>query len=218
MEEVHKGQKFFRGPLTIIERLLNMDEARARYFSKPTPIDLFLERTVLQFIPESVTPNQITLFRFVCIPVVLVLLFAGYNLAGLILFVIAALSDMIDGALARTRQHITSWGILADPFADKLLIGFVSILLVTVYISVYLALTIVLIELTLIFSAYYRYKGKVVPAKLVGKVKMVLQSFGLGFLLLFMVVGSPVLLSIATYVLCAAILFALLSLFVYRSI
>lgn len=202
----------------IIERVFNFSEARVRYFAKVTPFDRFVAASFLKWIPSKVTPNQITLFRFITIPIIVTLLITDHILVGTILFLFSAFSDAVDGALARTTNHITIWGTLCDPVVDKLLIGSVSIILVTKYISGYLALAIVLIELALVASSYFRYKGKVVPAKLVGKVKMVLQCFGIIFLLYYALSGAPILLILATYTLYAAVAFALASLLVYRSI
>ncbi|MEK7574625.1 MAG: CDP-alcohol phosphatidyltransferase family protein [Patescibacteria group bacterium] len=210
--------KTTRRPLTFVDRMLNYDEARVAYYARPTPIDHLMEKTLLPFIPATVTPNEITLFRFACIPFVIFFLAFEYYVAGTILFSVAALSDALDGALARTTKRITSWGTLFDPFADKLLVGSAVLLLVVKLINPFLALAIVGIELTLILSSYIRFKGRVVPAKTVGKVKMVLQCAGIIFLLLHVLSGAIILLTIATYTLYLALAFALLSLFVYRSV
>ena len=204
--------------MTLLERVLNMSEARVRYFSKVTPIDRILAATLLKLIPESITPNRITLFRFITIPFILYFLLADYMLLGTILFVISAFSDALDGARARVTKHITSWGILCDPFADKLLIGSVAMVMISKYINVYLAVAIVSIELLLVAFSYLRYKGHLVPAKTVGKLKMVLQCFGIGFVMLFALLGTSSLLVVATYILYVAVGFGLLSLFVYKTI
>jgi len=204
--------------LTFVERVLNVTESRVRYLTKPTAIDYFLKATFLKLVPESVTPNQITIFRFLTIPFIVVLFLLGNYAVGTVLFVISAFSDALDGAKARTAEQITSWGILADPLADKLLIGLTALILVSQFVSVELALTIILLELGLVLSSYFRYKGKSVPAKTSGKIKMILQSFGLGFLMLYIITGAPTLLLVATYTLYLAVFFALLSLFVYRSV
>ncbi|HEU5114415.1 MAG TPA: hypothetical protein VFT82_01460, partial [Candidatus Paceibacterota bacterium] len=86
------------------------------------------------------------------------------------------------------------------------------------YISTYLALGIVVIEVLLVSSAYFRYKGRVVPAKTMGKTKMILQCLGIIVLLFYIVFEIPALLAIATYTLYLAIVFGLLSLLVFRSI
>ena len=86
------------------------------------------------------------------------------------------------------------------------------------FIGTGLASTIVLIELLLVASAYHRYKGRVVPAKWMGKTKMILQCLGIIALLFYAVLELPSLLAVATYILYVAVVFALLSLFVFRSI
>ena len=132
--------------------------------------------------------------------------------------VLLCYTNHLDGALARTKHKITSWGTFYDPVADKLLIGTVSVIIVSQYLSFYLALAIVLIELFLVSSAYFRYRGRVVPAKIMGKTKMVLQCFGVIFLLFYIVFGIGWFLVAAQYILYLAVVFALLSLFVFKSI
>ncbi len=70
-------------------------------------------------------PNAITTLRVLLAPVVTVLLFESSPSARLVafaVFLIAALSDLVDGALARRRGEITDFGKLVDPLADKLLL------------------------------------------------------------------------------------------------
>src|SRR3989338_763210 len=150
---------------------LNLVGARLEYLTRVTVFDRFFAATIIPLFPRYVSPNRITIFRFISIPVVLFLLFMGYNLAGTILFAISALSDALDGALARTAHRITKWGIVADPIADKLLIGSVALLVVWKYLGWPLTLALVSIELILAMSAYLRYTGKLIPAKTVGKLK-----------------------------------------------
>lgn len=70
-------------------------------------------------------PNTITTLRVILAPVVAALLLqprASARLVGGIVFLVAALSDLVDGALARRRGEITDFGKLVDPIADKLLL------------------------------------------------------------------------------------------------
>ena len=135
-----------------------------------------------------------------------------------ILFVISSLSDAVDGAIARTRNKITDWGILFDPFADKLLIGSVGGILIYKFLSPTLALVIIFLEILLFATSYYRYKGQIVPAKTMGKLKMIFQCFGVSFIFLFIVTGWAISLIVATSILFFAIIFSLLSLLIYKSI
>lgn len=192
--------------------------ARSRYFTRPTVIDRCFQYSILLFIPNVITPNLVTFLRYLSIPFVVVLLMTGELASALVLFSLAALSDAVDGALARTRGQVTEWGILNDPLADKLLIASVAVVAISRFLSVWLAVAIVVIELVLVASAYMRYTGTAVPAKTVGKIKMVLQSLGVIVLLTGVVLSAPVLINAAQYTLYGAIAFALLSLVVYRSI
>lgn len=217
MTEHHKEHK--QNPIfTFLDHFLDVPEAKVTYLTRVTPIDRFLARTFLPLLPRGMTPNQITKFRLLSIPVIAYLLATGSYLAGTILFLFSAFSDALDGALARTSHRITTWGTLYDPIADKLLIGMVATIVISQYISAYLALAIVLIEIALVSSAYFRYKGKIVPAKTMGKTKMVLQCVGVILLLFYVLSGWAPLLVAATYTLYLAVVFGLLSLFVFRSI
>jgi CDP-diacylglycerol--glycerol-3-phosphate 3-phosphatidyltransferase len=70
--------------------------------------------------------NILTLFRVLLIPVFLITLFGKSftsQLASLIIFFTASLSDFFDGFIARKRNLHTRFGVFADPLADKLLVG-----------------------------------------------------------------------------------------------
>ncbi len=203
-----------------IKRLLFrvFDDPRPEYIAKVTFTDRIIDSLFLWAFPSWVRPNYVTVFRFVSIPFILWLLNTGQYETATVLFVISAFSDALDGAIARTRKKITDWGIVFDPITDKLLIGIVGGTVIFEFLSPRIAIAIISIELLLIASAYYRFKGKVVPAKTIGKIKMVLESVGVGFIFLFLMTGSQFSLLMATYTLYTAIFFAVLSLIVYRSI
>lgn len=182
--------------------------------------DKILARTLLPFIPRFVTPNSITWFRFISIPFVGYLLVTGDYIPGLVLFFFSSFSDAVDGALARTRNQVTEWGQTHDPFADKLLISTAVFILVTKFLNIYLTATIIGLEFFLFVGAIYRKRTQGIPieAEISGKVKMVLQSLGIGSLLLFAIFQIPAFLTIAGYFLYLAIIFAIISLVVYKSI
>lgn len=136
------------------------------------------------------------------------------------LFFVSAFSDAVDGSLARTRNLVSSFGKMFDPLADKLLISAAAIILIPRYLGWEIVLAIVTIELTLVASAYVQktYYGKIVQAENTGKLKMILQSLGIGALLIYALWNIPLFLVFSTYAFYAAIFFALLSLVVYRAI
>lgn len=197
--------------------------AEDNYQSSPVVYrsDRLLGRTFLRLIPRFVAPNDITLFRLLLLPFVIYFLINDHYGFAFGFFLVAAFSDMLDGALARTTARVTSWGKIFDPLADKLLVGSVTAIIVSEFVNFYLALGIILIEFLLVVTAYYlkrRVKSKVIEANWSGKIKMWLQCLGLILLFIYIMIGSQLLLGITTVVLSLALAFGVVSLVVYRSI
>ncbi len=67
------------------------------------------------------TANKLTLLRVLLIPVFLVLLYQNMPYAALVVFIVASLTDFVDGYVARHYNQITDFGKFMDPLADKLL-------------------------------------------------------------------------------------------------
>ena len=65
------------------------------------------------------TANKITMLRIVLIPVFLVLAYAQMMMAALAVYIIACLSDFVDGYIARHYNQISNFGKFMDPLADK---------------------------------------------------------------------------------------------------
>lgn len=198
----------------------DMRVASPAYFRKTTVIDRILDFTILRLVPSWMTPNHFTILRFLSVPIIIAVLLSDYMILGTALFVLAAFSDAVDGALARTRNKVTDWGIMNDPLADKLLIGSVVAIMVSKYIHPFLAFAVIGIEVFIFAAALYKTRngGKIVPAKMVGKIKMICESVALFFVFMFALFGMPILLTIGAVLLYVAIGFALLSIFVYKSI
>jgi CDP-diacylglycerol--glycerol-3-phosphate 3-phosphatidyltransferase len=71
------------------------------------------------------TANKLTMLRVALIPVFLVALYAGFAGSRLVatgIFVIASLTDFVDGYIARSRRQVTDFGKFMDPLADKALV------------------------------------------------------------------------------------------------
>ncbi len=180
------------------------------------PHDRLLAATLLRLIPRWVTPNMVTTLRFVLIPFVLATLSLEWWAVAVPLFLCTALTDAVDGSLARTRKQVTEWGTFFDPAADKLLIGSVVLLLVAQRVSPWFALLILGVEALIITGGFLRKRrGVVTPANVFGKTKMFLQVVGVTFLLIaaWTDVGLYQDLSVGT--LSVAVVFALISLFTY---
>ncbi|MCC6563977.1 CDP-alcohol phosphatidyltransferase family protein [Candidatus Uhrbacteria bacterium] len=182
------------------------------------PFDRLLGATIVRFVPSFVRPNHWTVLRIVLIPVVLWLFWIQNWPWALGVFIFAALTDAIDGAQARLRKQITLWGTMADPVADKLLIGSAVALFVAREVSLMFAVVIVLIELLIVAGAMYRRsQGRYSSANGYGKIKMFFQILGVCLLLLAKVAGLPLAVPFAVGTLSLAIAFAVISLLTYSS-
>ncbi|MCL7972167.1 MAG: CDP-alcohol phosphatidyltransferase family protein [marine benthic group bacterium] len=156
-------------------------------------------------VPSDVNlPNAITTLRVLLAPVVTVLLFesgANARLVAFAVFLFAALSDVVDGALARRREEITDFGKLVDPLADKLLLvaTLIPFYLITLrqpdlgmlpwYGGISLWVLAVFFGrealVTWLRTAAAR-RGVVVPAKKLGKWKALAQSVFIGSMILWL--------------------------------
>jgi len=155
---------------------------------KTYPQDHLINRLILWTLPEWIKPNHITVLRFILtVPVVWLIYLENYDLATA-LFIITALTDAIDGAMARIRNQITEWGELFDPVADKLLIGLVGFLLIFRFLHWWLIVIILSLEFITVFAAMVvkaKYPQIPIRANIFGKTKMILQCLGVILLLIF---------------------------------
>ena len=77
----------------------------------------------MKFSQLLTAPNQLTLLRMMFLPFIVIKLVEGHYSSALILFVLAGMSDGLDGLLARTLKQQTTLGQYLDPIADKLLLS-----------------------------------------------------------------------------------------------
>lgn len=178
--------------------------------------DRLLAVVMLPIIPRFISPNQITVLRFLLIPLVLWQLAIGNYAVGAPLFLFAAFTDALDGSVARVRKQITRWGTFYDPVADKMLIGFTVLLLISRHLSAWLAAMIVLMELMIAVGGFvYRKEGKMQSANAWGKGKMFTQVCGVSVVLISLWFSLPALMPVATVILCLSVLLAAISFFTY---
>lgn len=121
-------------------------------------------------------PNILTIIRFILIPFIVISIFNNDYFAAFIIFTISALTDILDGIIARKFNYITNIGKLLDPLADKLTQISILLSLSLIKIIPYSILIIVIIkELTMISGASFLYgKNVVVYSKWYGKLATVL--------------------------------------------
>ena len=74
---------------------------------------------------DPTVPNLLTVFRILLVPVLVAALLSGLEIGDMlaaIVFVVASLTDALDGYIARRNKDVTTFGKLMDPLADKLLV------------------------------------------------------------------------------------------------
>jgi CDP-diacylglycerol---glycerol-3-phosphate 3-phosphatidyltransferase len=138
-------------------------------------------------------PNVLTLSRIAFVPLMLVLLLgeeAGPLPAAAAVFGAAALTDAADGHIARSRGICTTFGRIADPLADKLLVGAALVALVAIdRLALWIALVIGVREASVALLRWHAGReGLVLHVSPLGKAKTCLQMAALGAL---MVVPDP---------------------------
>jgi len=140
-------------------------------------------------------PNTLTLTRILAAPIIVLLLYCelwlGWKFGSMlaaIVFMLASLTDMFDGMIARQQNLITNLGKFLDPLADKLLICSVLIMLVRMgpewKVPAWVVIIIVAREIAVTgMRAIAAEKGDVIPADKFGKMKTIVQSLALAPLL-----------------------------------
>ncbi len=127
--------------------------------------------------------NQLSLARIVVIPVIVGLLAwdtPASRLAAAVLFALAALSDLLDGYIARRFNQVSTLGVFLDLTADKLLVVCVLLALVPKLVPAWIAMVIVGRELIISgLRAYAAAVGEVIPAGTLGKLKTVVTTVGI---------------------------------------
>ena len=125
-------------------------------------------------------PNVLTLLRIVAVPVLVVVLLGaipGGDAVAAAVFALAALTDGLDGYIARSQGSVTTFGKLMDPLADKLLIVAALISLVSLdRLQAWVAMVIIARELAVTgLRSLAAERGVVIAASWMGKVKTGLQ-------------------------------------------
>ena len=134
-------------------------------------------------------PNQLTALRLALSVVLFVFISLGFYMTSLVLFVIAASTDWLDGYYARKYGQVTTLGRILDPFADKVIICGTFIFLAAEpvmaaeWFGVKAWMVVVIVGRELLVTAlrsFIEERGSDFSAKMAGKLKMVFQCVAAG--------------------------------------
>jgi len=140
-------------------------------------------------------PNLVTLSRIILIPLIIGLYYLPYdylsdhgkNVAATAVFILAAITDWLDGYLARRLNQMSAFGEFLDPVADKLIVA--GALIILVYLQrVDMLVALIIIGREIAISALREWMAKVGQAKsvavaFIGKLKTVSQMIAIPLLL-----------------------------------
>ena len=136
--------------------------------------------------------NKLTIFRIILVPLMVIIPFLGIKgeILGIpityliidLIFIIASITDKLDGYIARSRNQVTTFGKFLDPLADKILVLAAMIMLVEIN-KIPAWIPIIVLAREFIVSGYrliaVEKGGKVIAASLWGKLKTVTQMIAI---------------------------------------
>jgi len=166
-------------------------------------------------IPLMNVANVLTVSRLILVPVFLITLFAGgghatgWRLIAALVFTVASVTDNLDGRLARKLGLVTDFGKIADPIADKALIGGALVgLSVLGDLPWWATVVIAVREIGITLLRFWVIRYGVIAASLGGKWKTLLQIIGIGLFVLplpsvvdpgrWLILGAALVLTVAT--------------------
>ena len=147
-------------------------------------------------------PNYLTLARILLVPLLVVILLTSFaeNLFGISgyalaigIFLVASLTDILDGHLARKRNQVSNFGKLLDPIADKLLVSAALIVLVEKHLAPAWVVVVILGREFIVtgLRSVAAADGIVIQAQTSGKIKMWAQCVAIVALLVAGANGNP---------------------------
>jgi len=135
-------------------------------------------------------PNALTVLRVLCVPLIAWLLFVDNGASGVardaaaLLFVLASLTDLADGAIARRYGLITTFGKIADPIADKALTGVALVgLSLLGELPWWVTVVILVREIGVTLLRFWVIEHGVIPASRGGKAKTLVQTVAIAMYL-----------------------------------
>jgi len=167
-------------------------------------------------LPVWTLPNRLSVIRILFIPLIILCMEKGFPFSSFLLFLIAGITDGLDGFMARRLSMTSKLGLYLDPIADKLLVS--SVLITLTYENfVPLWLTVLLVCREFLINglrSFLAMEGIAVYPSLSGKLKTMLQIVGIACILFDWGSGllrNTLIDKIGLYILYAALFFSLYS-------
>ena len=130
-------------------------------------------------------PNKLTIFRIILVPIMAIIPFFNFDIKWIVIdliFILASITDKLDGYIARSKDQITTFGKFLDPIADKILVLAAMLILVEDN-RLPAIIPIIVLFREFIVSGYrlvaVEKGGKVIAASVWGKLKTVTQMLAL---------------------------------------
>jgi CDP-diacylglycerol--glycerol-3-phosphate 3-phosphatidyltransferase len=160
-------------------------------------------------LPLWTLPNRLCILRILFIPLIIVFIEKGLFYVAFVLFILAGITDGLDGFVARKFKLTSKLGLYLDPIADKLLVSSVLITL-TYHHLVPLWVTILLVCREFVINglrSFYALEGITIYPSFAGKLKTTLQIVAISCLLF----KHPLAQQVGLYIIYAALLFSMYS-------
>ncbi|MDO8953700.1 MAG: CDP-diacylglycerol--glycerol-3-phosphate 3-phosphatidyltransferase [Gammaproteobacteria bacterium] len=168
-------------------------------------------------------PNGLTVFRIVLIPMFVLNFYLHYHHSEWVtagIFLVAALTDWLDGFLARYLKETSAFGAFLDPVADKLMVAVALVLLVSEYPSPWMAIPgLVIVSREILISALREWMAELgrratVKVSSIGKIKTVAQMTAL-VILFSQTPGDSMLIKIGFVMMYIAVILTIWSMLIY---
>ena len=160
------------------------------------------------------TATKLTLLRVVMIPAFMAVFLLGYNWAALAIFILASVTDFVDGYVARHYNQVSDFGKFLDPLADKLLVTSAMLIFVqwgrmpSWAVMLVLTREFAISGLRMVAAS----KGTVMAAAWSGKIKTACTMVGLCLMMVFM--NNPMVDTVVTWVIVLTTLYSGIEYFV----
>ncbi|MGH1373569.1 MAG: CDP-diacylglycerol--glycerol-3-phosphate 3-phosphatidyltransferase [Cellvibrionaceae bacterium] len=168
--------------------------------------------------------NQLTLFRIILIPLLVIVFYLPFDwswIASAAIFSVAAITDWLDGYVARRYNQSTAFGAFLDPVADKLMVAVALVLLVGEHANAWFAVpAVIIVGREIVISALREWMAELgkrasVAVSMVGKIKTTMQMIAIIVLLAFDPAQFPLMKQLGYVTLYVAAALTLWSMIIY---